>query len=142
MSLCSSCEQLCSHLPTRPGIGRARIELCSLFTRIWSVHCVWRLHTLGAGPHHLDPLANRGEIAFYVTRFYLALPHCHSQYGRVTRRYAHYLHAFGRYIACGGSTHSALDRSTSIHSQIWARLRFQSRDLISRRPTATHSMGG
>ena len=30
-------------------------ELCSaLFTQIWSVHCVWRLHTLGIITKHLD----------------------------------------------------------------------------------------
>ena len=58
-------------------------EVCSLFTRVWSVYCVRWLHTLGAGPLHLDPLADLGEIAFSVTRFDLASPHCHSQYGRV-----------------------------------------------------------
>ena len=83
MSVCLSCEQLCSHLYTRPGIGGAKIELCSLLMHIWSVHCVWRLHTLGAGSYYLDPLADCDEIAFSVTRLYLALPHCHSQYGRV-----------------------------------------------------------
>ena len=39
-------------------------ELCSLFMRIWSIHCVWRLHTLTAGSHCLDTLADCGQIAF------------------------------------------------------------------------------
>ena len=29
----------------------ADTELYSLFTRIWSVHCGWRLHTLGSGSY-------------------------------------------------------------------------------------------
>ena len=63
-------------------------------------------------------------------------------YGRAITSYAHYLHTFGWFVACGGSTYSLPDYKTaSIHSKIVARLRFQSRDSISRRPTATlHSL--
>ena len=66
------------------------------------------------------------------------VPNCHSHRTQTTESYAqHCLRKFGRFIACGGSTHSLLDHIASIHSQIVARLRFQSRDLISCRPTAT-----
>ena len=141
MSVCLSCEQLCSHLYTRPGIGGAKIELCSLLMHIWSVHCVWRLHTLGAGSYYLDPLADCDEIAFSVTRLYLSLPQCHSQYGRVIPELCSlFTHIWlGKLIACGGSIHSLLDHTIWIHSQIVERLRFHSRDSISLHPTATHS---
>ena len=109
-------------------------ELCSLFTHIRLVRCVWRLHILTAGLSCLDTLKDRDEISFSVTRFDLASPNCHSAltlYMREIPSYAHYLHAFGWFIACGGSTHLLLDHSTSIHSQIVARSRFKSRDSIS-----------
>ena len=63
------------------------------------------------------------ETVRSATRFDLALPYCHSQtpYGRVIPTYADYFREFGPFTACGGSTHSELEHSASIHSQIVAR---------------------
>ena len=106
-------------------------ELCSLFTHIRLVRGAPHTHCRTKLPRYTQRSC---EISFSVTRFKLASPNCHSAltlYMREIPSYAHYLHAFGWFIACGGSTHLLLDHSTSIHSQIVARSRFKSRDSIS-----------